>query len=59
MTYVMDEATYNNLRWTAENEMYKGTTRKTKGHGEGMLKVLDTLKENWIKDDIVIVKPGR
>lgn len=45
MTYVMDEATYNSLRWTAENERYKGTTRKTKGHGEGMLQVLDTLSE--------------
>ena len=43
VVYVLDELTYNKLHWVSDNEIYKGTTKRANGHGEGMRDVLKAL----------------
>lgn len=56
MTYLMDEKTFNELKWRAENGLYKAHTRRQECYASGMLEVIRKLEENRIKEDIVITK---
>lgn len=56
MTYLMDEKTFNELKWRAENGFYKAHTRRQEGYASGMLEVIRELEKNRIKVDVAIIK---